>query len=221
MMSKRNPRKNAPTCSGKAKSTGQPCQNPAMPNGKCYVHGGPTPKGLASANTKHGRYSADLLTNLKGSYMEELEDQRLTELRDEIAMSRAYVREIMRMGESGKRWQEVDDAVTKLGESIRIGNAAGIELAMEEVQVILREGLNDWAHRDEIMRRFEMIRRLAASEHKHRTDNGLAVSHEQMVTTIAAFVDIVDRHVDRDQLQAINSEVEKLIMGLCPEGKLN
>jgi hypothetical protein len=221
MTKTRNPRKNAPSCSGTAKSTGQPCQNPAMPNGKCYVHGGPTPKGLASANTKHGRYSADLLTNLKGSYREELEDQWLTELRDEIALTRTYLREILRMGGSGKGWQEVDYAVAALDKVIRNGNASGIEPAMEKLQGIIGQGRDDWAHRNEIVRRIEVIRRLAACEHKHRIDNRLAVSYEQMVTTISAFVDIVDRHVDADQLHAITSEVDKLIMGLGHDRELN
>lgn len=34
-----------PKCSATAKRSGQPCQLPAMANGKCYYHGGKTPKG--------------------------------------------------------------------------------------------------------------------------------------------------------------------------------
>ncbi|WP_283815736.1 HGGxSTG domain-containing protein [Bradyrhizobium sp. AUGA SZCCT0176] len=42
---------------------GQPCQSPAMPNGRCRMHGGPSPgapKGNCNA-LKHGRYTAEAI----------------------------------------------------------------------------------------------------------------------------------------------------------------
>ena len=56
----------APRCTAKRRD-GQPCQQGAMPNGKCRMHGGAstgprTPEGLErsrKANWKHGYYSAD------------------------------------------------------------------------------------------------------------------------------------------------------------------
>ena len=55
----------APRCGAKNRA-GCPCRAPAMPNGRCRLHGGKstgprTPKGIASratANTRHGRQSA-------------------------------------------------------------------------------------------------------------------------------------------------------------------
>jgi hypothetical protein len=57
----------APRCGARRKSTGTPCRAPAMPNGRCRVHGGPstgprTPEGLErsrKAAWKHGRRSAE------------------------------------------------------------------------------------------------------------------------------------------------------------------
>lgn len=49
----------APRCLARSRS-GKPCQSPAMPNGRCRMHGGPSPgapKGNQNA-FKHGRYSA-------------------------------------------------------------------------------------------------------------------------------------------------------------------
>lgn len=37
--------KRRPRCGATAKHTGQPCQKPALANGKCRYHGGATPKG--------------------------------------------------------------------------------------------------------------------------------------------------------------------------------
>ena len=63
-----NPRGNpnlAPRCGAKARTTGCCCRAPAMPNGRCRMHGGKstgprTTQGLAnlaSAHTTHGRYA--------------------------------------------------------------------------------------------------------------------------------------------------------------------
>jgi hypothetical protein len=51
---------NAPRCGARTKRSGKPCQSPAMPNGRCRMHGGLSPgapKGNQNA-FKHGRYSA-------------------------------------------------------------------------------------------------------------------------------------------------------------------
>jgi hypothetical protein len=55
---------NAPRCGAKTRA-GTPCRSAAMPNGRCWMHGGPstgprTPEGIErirASRTKHGRYS--------------------------------------------------------------------------------------------------------------------------------------------------------------------
>jgi hypothetical protein len=57
---------NARRCGAKTRR-GVPCRGPAMPNGRCRMHGGPstgprTPEGLErsrKANWKHGAYSKE------------------------------------------------------------------------------------------------------------------------------------------------------------------
>jgi hypothetical protein len=57
----------ASRCGARRKRDGEPCCQPAMPNGRCRVHGGlstgpRTPEGLARSrrsNWKHGYYSAE------------------------------------------------------------------------------------------------------------------------------------------------------------------
>ena len=49
-------------CGARTRS-GKPCQSPAMPNGRCRMHGGPSPgapKGNKNA-FKHGRYTAEAI----------------------------------------------------------------------------------------------------------------------------------------------------------------
>lgn len=63
----------SPRCGARRKYDGQPCQCPAMPNGRCRLHGGKstgprTPDGReksAKANFKHGRYTKENLVQKK------------------------------------------------------------------------------------------------------------------------------------------------------------
>jgi len=52
--------RNAPRCGAKARTTGKPCLCPAMPNGRCRLHGGKSPGapiGKANGNYKNGNYT--------------------------------------------------------------------------------------------------------------------------------------------------------------------
>src|SRR5262249_8896676 len=65
----------APRCGARSKRTSVPCKAPAMPNGRCRLHGGKstgprTPEGLArsqKANWKHGSYSAEAIADRRKS----------------------------------------------------------------------------------------------------------------------------------------------------------
>ncbi len=55
------PMHSAPRCGAHARTTGNPCQSPAMKNGRCRMHGGKAkgpPKGSRNA-LKHGGRSAE------------------------------------------------------------------------------------------------------------------------------------------------------------------
>lgn len=57
----------APRCGARRKYDGQPCQAPAMKNGRCYLHGGKStgaPKGNKNG-WKHGLRSAEAVAQRK------------------------------------------------------------------------------------------------------------------------------------------------------------
>src|SRR4051812_22336527 len=65
---------------------GHPCRQPGMANARCRMHGGKTPRGLASPNLVHGRYSKDLPTRLLTRFEEALTDRELLSLRQDVAL---------------------------------------------------------------------------------------------------------------------------------------
>lgn len=51
----------APRCLARTRR-GSACQSPAMPNGRCRLHGGPSPGVPGNQNAlKHGRYSRETI----------------------------------------------------------------------------------------------------------------------------------------------------------------
>ena len=55
-------RKHGVNCQARTRA-GTPCQSPAMPNGRCRMHGGKAP-GAPKGNShalRHGRYSAEAI----------------------------------------------------------------------------------------------------------------------------------------------------------------
>lgn len=74
-------------CSATSKRSGLECKSPAITgHQKCRMHGGSSPKGIASANFKTGRFSRYLPTAILQLYDEACKDKELTALREHIAL---------------------------------------------------------------------------------------------------------------------------------------
>ena len=70
----------SPRCGARTRGGGGPCQSPAMPNGRCRMHGGKSPgapKGNRNA-WKHGHYSAEAIA------MRKLVSRLLSDARDTV-----------------------------------------------------------------------------------------------------------------------------------------
>lgn len=102
---------------GAKRTNGEICQSFAMANGRCRVHGGATPKGVASPNFRHGRYSKSMPEHLASRYAEALTDSRLLELRDEISLVDVRMADLLaKLDEEVKPddsevWKEILDTI--------------------------------------------------------------------------------------------------------------
>ncbi len=62
-MRRADPMQASPRCGARTRS-GRPCEGPAMPNGRCRMHGGTSPgapKGERNGNYKHGRFTSEAI----------------------------------------------------------------------------------------------------------------------------------------------------------------
>jgi flagellar motility protein MotE (MotC chaperone) len=100
-------------CQAKAKSTGKQCRRHAVISRKvCRVHGGATPRGIASPHFKTGRHSRDLPTQLSGRYLEAITDAELLSLRDDIALVDTRISELLdTLPDNPKAWDEINELI--------------------------------------------------------------------------------------------------------------
>jgi uncharacterized protein YjcR len=91
---------------------GTPCQNPAMANGRCRMHGGKTPRGTDLPQFKTGRFSKSLPDRLVERYEQTLNDEERHNLADEIALAETKIDDLFakmsEAGESDKLWKDVE-----------------------------------------------------------------------------------------------------------------
>lgn len=213
------------TCGAKTKSGGR-CRKSPMPNGRCRLHGGLSPSGIAAARFKSGRYSKLLPERLVSRYQEACDDGNLTSLREEIALIDARIGELLSRidtGESGSTWKELQKAYGELSTAIGITDKKKRGLAMvgpiNAIGALINRGNSDAATWDEIYEIVHSRRRLVESEHKRLADMHQMITTERALTMVGNIVSIIREHVkDTSQLAAISRDIGALVSAGDREG---
>ena len=197
-------------CTAKAKSTGAQCQRNAMANGKCWVHGGPTPRGFALPHTIHGRHSKDLPTRLAGRYTASLSDPDLLNLSEEIALTDAFIEDARRgldHGESGRLFSELKSVWDAFTAAQRMKDTDGMQHAIAEIGTLIRHGVASYAARNEAADLIERRRKLVDSEGKRRVAMQDSITSEKAILLVSVMLESVVRNVhDTDALARITAD---------------
>lgn len=77
-------------CGAKTRGGGK-CKKPAMPNGRCKLHGGKSPAGTDSPHFRHGRYSQVFRQTLAEKFLHASEDAKPLDLLPELAVQRTML----------------------------------------------------------------------------------------------------------------------------------
>lgn len=198
-------------CGAKTSSGGE-CQSTILcRNGRCRVHGGATPRGVASPHFKHGRYSKSLPAQLGARYLEAQRDPGLHELRDEIALTDARITELLGRlgtGESGAAWLRLREVFARLIDAITEQNAVLVQARLEMIRRILAGG-DDTAAWADINRMIEQRRRLVESERKYMLQAEHMLSVEEVLALTGSLLASVKANVaDRDAMARIAQDFD-------------
>lgn len=186
-----------------------------MTNGRCRLHGGLTPSGIASPQYRHGRYSKVMPTRLRERYEEATSDGALLELREDVALLDARLSDLLsrvESGESGLIWRLLHQARTDLLAARRAGNAEEQAGAINTMLELIGRGHADYAAWRELGATLEQRRRLVESERKRLQDAQQTLTIEKAMLLIGAIGGIVKAHVaDRDTLSKISADIRDLV----------
>jgi hypothetical protein len=193
-------------CGALVVKKGRPCTRAAMANGRCQVHGGMTPHGVASPHFKHGRYSKYLPTRLADRYEEAERDPNLLRLDGEIALIDVRLRTVLDglgRGESPDLWELLQEAWTNYED--------GQANAIDRIGGIIAQGIAEQHTWKELRSLIRDRVRLVESERKRLVELNQMITAEQAMLFMAAVVDTVRRYVsDRDALARISHDLRAL-----------
>jgi hypothetical protein len=202
-------------CTAKSKGSGERCKNPAVTGFTvCRIHGAGSKGKPGGRPIVHGRYSKHLPERLAGRYTEALSDQKLLELRDEIALIGTRLAELLERvdgGESAQRWKVLQTAYSNLRAATRSGDKMEFLAAMADLEKAVMAGLADYGIWREIAELTEQRRKLVESERKRHVEMQQMITSTQAMAMLAAVTDTIRRHVsDQAALSAIASDLRRL-----------
>ncbi len=191
----------APRCNAISKRTRKPCGAAAMQNGKCYHHGGSTPRGIACANYKGKGYSADLSIE-RGKALEAImaEDDTLVSLREDIALIKLRVKDLLQREKSGERGTIWDDLQWEVSQA----QAEGRSIAPETLAPLVDAGKSNEGLWREIVALIGDRAKVIGIEGRRQADMGETATKEQMKGAIVWLVNLV-----KDNASLISDPVER------------
>lgn len=201
-------------CGAKTKS-GKPCRAPAMPNGRCRIHGGKSLAGTVSPTYKTGRYSKYLPTRLAALYAETEQDDALLSVRQDIRLMDAFIAanfESLDSGESRKHWDDILKWISKARVAYKSENYGSLEQALDEMEAITDRRRLHFAAEAEIRDKVEQRRKLVETEQKITLQGERAISAEQLMLLMSGVLQVINNVVtDAKQRYAIASGIDTLI----------
>lgn len=207
-------------CSAKSKRSGEQCRRDAVAGyNVCSLHGGKTPRGVASANWKSGRYSQAMPARLRERYQEALHDPDLVAMRSDLALIDSRLLDLLERadsGEAGMLWERLHDAAAAFKRSRASGDVKAMNEALHTLFETIDDGRTDAATWAEIRGLVEQRRKVSVSEQKRLVLMRAVFTAEQGAALLAAIVGIIDRSVtDR----ATRTQISNELMALADSGQ--
>jgi hypothetical protein len=189
-----------------------------MPNGYCYMHGGPSPTGIALPQFKHGRYSKYLPSRLAGRYEEAISDPELLALKDDIGLLDTRLAQVvaaLNTGESQEAWLALFALWSQLDQEMQTLLVDGEPPESMERTVIslgetIKRGLSEGYVWSEVRGLLKERSSLVGAEQKRLVEMQQYVTATQAMNFIGAVMASVKEHVsDTRALAAISADVTR------------
>jgi hypothetical protein len=211
-----------PTCGAKflskkkrEEANGRVCGGPAMANGRCWLHGGKTPKGPANPAWKTGMGSRYVPKNLRAVYDMAMGDTDLLNARHGIALLDAKIDQTLREiddRKGGALWDDAYKAFTALEEAMIERDADKIRLAFKKLRAAMDEGQRDRRAWYDVRKLLSERTKISESERRRLIEMQQVLTMERASALVAFLIETVRRHVtDKQALIRISKDVKKVL----------
>ena len=187
-----------------------------MSNGRCYMHGGKHPRGIASPHLKHGRYSKDIPTRLAARYHEALTDPELLSLREDIALVHSVITCLLSEAQGGDvhpAWIEVKQWYEALNEAIAGDNEPKLIKAISELGRVIEPNYQARLALDEALSQIDRKSQLTDKERRALIDRQKVISIERVMlfvgVVMAGLKESVLKHTDNETARRILGETQQ------------
>lgn len=216
-----------PRCQAWSYKKERQCMGLAMPNGKCRVHKGGAPTGIAAHNYKTGKYSKVLPRRLIENYEIARSDPEYLKLQDEISLLDSRLLELTSSIDgkaSSTIFDELSNTITRTekAQSIlvrsknildeeqrqRVREKANIDFleSVNDIARLVKSGAKEWHIWNDIAAVIEQRRRLVETERKLLVDMQMLINTQDVLVLLDALMESVRRNVTD---QSIRAEVQK------------
>lgn len=205
-------------CEAKSKQSGEQCKrNASIGSTKCAMHGGKTPKGIASTHFKTGRYSKHLPVGLLDAYQDTLNDPELLSVRGDIHLIDTLLLSKLQnldTGESAQHWIALVKHIIEARKALRSEDYGELTKRLDEMEALADKRRLHYATEEEILLQVEQRRKLVETEQGMSLKKERAITAEQAMLLISAMLDSVKRNVtDVSALTAIQADFIQFIGG--------
>ncbi len=213
---------NDPMRCGAKTRNGSPCKSYAMQNGRCRMHGGTSPSGIAHANYVEGRWSKYLPGGMREDYEEALARSDLTSLVSEIGLIDSQIADALKAldgNDSVFTVVAMRDAFEDLMEANQRKNVDGSRRAMVHLDQLTREGVETANALRQVNNLIEQRRRLVDTEQRVRERAAGVLTRDQAMLLVGYLAASVKEHVtDVDARRAIQLDINRLLTTRVGDG---
>jgi hypothetical protein len=200
----------------KCKTTGKPCKNDAVTGyDVCRMHGGKTPRGVESANYKHGGYTPYVPYSFNKIYEEMRDDETLSNVREELALGKMFIAgHLQHLGtvDNEETLPKLLGLLQDIKVYYRTVNSVGMANTIDAMERIIQDRLEQLKTENKIMERVEQQRKLVETEQKISLQGERAISVELFGMLLGAIFKAIEMGVkDKDERITVSATIRQLI----------
>ena len=186
-----------------------------MPNGRCRMHGGKARKGVEHPNSSHLRYSKYAPDKIVERYKEMVADPQMLTLKEEIALIRARIAELLgniKEQQSEQTWVELRATLRQVQKARSKKDVPKMATGLTQMEELIEAGfstVDDWG---ELGAQMDRLSRLVALERRHIIEMRYLMSAEQVGVLFTQLIQILTMRItDADTRRAVVTDIRGLL----------